>query len=390
MNAVTTQPHHAEPHRPGNAAAGRRSWPRALARVLLSEQPRVRRQLHYWALSGLVYLLCSMLLWRQVDAGTAARGPALALSWLSASGLAVFFALTRFSSRLELDVGRLAVLQALFAICCDVGLYVITGPVRGAWLMLLLVVIVFGTASMRPRQILLVCASAVGMLGLTIGALIRLDPADHPVALEAMHLALSCVSLLAVSVLTARMSTLRARLKRQKQELLTTMTAIRTLSTQDELTSLTNRRHMNEVLSAEERRACPHGQTQCIALLDIDHFKSVNDRHGHAAGDAVLRAFAAGARAELRAGDVLARWGGEEFLLMLPDTCRAEAERVLERMACRVGALRLDGFEHALRITFSGGLVERAGAEPFAVTILRADRAMYCAKSAGRDRVVTA
>ena len=98
------------------------------------------------------------------------------------------------------------------------------------------------------------------------------------------------------------------------------METIRTLATMDELTSLANRRHMNEVLGAEERRKGMPSRRVCIALLDIDFFKNINDRYGHAGGDAVLRTFAAAARAELRANDVLARWGGEEFLLLLPDT----------------------------------------------------------------------
>jgi diguanylate cyclase (GGDEF)-like protein len=142
------------------------------------------------------------------------------------------------------------------------------------------------------------------------------------------------------------------------------------------------------LLGAEER--CEHlrGQPVCIALLDIDFFKRVNDRYGHAGGDAVLRAFAGAARAGLRTGDVLARWGGEEFLLMLPDTALAEATLVLRRMAERIKAMRIAEFDRDLAITFSGGLVERGGGEPFAATILRADRARYVAKSSGRDRGV--
>ena len=145
---------------------------------------------------------------------------------------------------------------------------------------------------------------------------------------------------------------------------------------------------MNEVLGAEERREPVPGEKVCIALLDIDFFKSVNDRYGHAGGDAVLRAFAAAVRDELRGGDALARWGGEEFLLMLPATGLAEATRVLHRMAARVGAICIPELDLELTITFSAGLVERGCREPFAETISRADRAMYIDKSSGRNQVI--
>jgi diguanylate cyclase (GGDEF)-like protein len=228
------------------------------------------------------------------------------------------------------------------------------------------------------------------MLGTAMLWLVARDPLHFQPQVEAVHFALAASSLLAVALLTGEMSKLRVRLKRQKEELLAAVATIRTLATIDELTALANRRHMNEVLGAEERREAAAAQPVCIALLDIDFFKRINDCHGHAGGDAVLRSFAGAARAELRAGDVLARWGGEEFLLMLPATGLAEATAVLRRMAARVGAMQIGEVDSGLTITFSAGLAERNGAEPFADTISRADRAMYIAKSSGRNKVVPA
>lgn len=175
-------------------------------------------------------------------------------------------------------------------------------------------------------------------------------------------------------------------MKRKKQELEQALDTIRTLATVDELTTLANRRHMNELLSEQERRQ-PAGGGSCVALLDIDFFKQVNDLHGHALGDAVLREFAWAARGALRANDTLARWGGEEFLLLLPDTAQQDARQVLERMAEQVHGLRVDGLEPARRISFSAGLAERRLAEPFTEAISRADKALYRAKAAGRDRI---
>jgi diguanylate cyclase (GGDEF)-like protein len=184
------------------------------------------------------------------------------------------------------------------------------------------------------------------------------------------------------------MSKLRTRTKRQKRELSDALETIRILATVDELTSLINRRHMNEVLAAEERRH-PSGAGTCIALIDIDFFKRINDTYGHAAGDDVLRLFSATARAALRANDVLARWGGEEFLLLLPDATPEDARAGLQRMAERVRAMAVPGLD-GQRISFSAGLVQCQAGEPFADAITRADKALYRAKEAGRDRVVSA
>jgi diguanylate cyclase (GGDEF)-like protein len=146
---------------------------------------------------------------------------------------------------------------------------------------------------------------------------------------------------------------------------------------------------MNEVLAAEERRQGARRGTTCIALLDIDFFKHVNDDYGHAGGDAVLRAFAGAARTGLRSSDVLARWGGEEFLL-LPDTGLAEAKRVLQRIADQLGAMQVPGVDPGRKISFSGGLAARMEDEAFADTIGRADKSLYAAKSMGRNRLVVA
>jgi diguanylate cyclase (GGDEF)-like protein len=126
-----------------------------------------------------------------------------------------------------------------------------------------------------------------------------------------------------------------------------------------------------------------------VAVLDIDWFKRVNDSHGHAAGDQVLRGFAQQALTAVRSTDVLARWGGEEFLLMLPDTELPAARQVLARMQAQVSALRLSVGATSLQVTFSAGLTVSRPGEPIAGAIARADQAMYAAKAAGRDRIVT-
>ena len=364
------------------------SQPSSLTRLFIGTEPRMHRLLGYWAATCILYTMGMLLMLSLIDGGIVEGSAGISLIKVGMTSIFGCYLLIRASDVLGLKPAQLAVLQSLLATTCNVAAYSLLGPVRGASLMVLLVVVVFCTFSLRARATLLLCAVATVELALTMSVMVSHDPELYPARIEVVHFGLAVISLVAVSLLTGEMDKLRQRLKRQKEELLTAVDTIRTLATMDELTSLANRRHMNEVLGLEERRKGMPSRRVCIALLDIDFFKSINDRYGHAGGDAVLRTFAAAARAELRAGDVLARWGGEEFLLLLLDTDLPEATRVLARMTERVGAMRISELDRALTITFSAGVVERCDNEPFADTISRADRAMYIAKSSGRNRVV--
>jgi diguanylate cyclase (GGDEF)-like protein len=365
----------------------------SLSRRLFGADPKLRRAMFYFGATAALYAIFMGMLLGLGDGGLVRRADILALTAYIGAALVAFYVLVRASGWLGLAPTTLAVLQGVFGISCNMWGYSITGSLRGATLMGLIVVVVFCTFALRPRQTLALTAVGLAGMGATMWWHQAHDPAHYPPAVEAVTFAIMAACSLTVTLLTGEMTKLRARLKAQKAELVKAVDTIRTLATVDELTALSNRRHMNEMLAQEERR---HGggtgapdQGTCIALLDIDFFKQINDRHGHAAGDEVLRSFAAAARAELRAGDVLARWGGEEFLLMLPDTGEAAAQAVVERIRARVGTLQPDGVPLERRISFSAGLTPRRGVEALADTVKRADKALYQAKSSGRDRVVT-
>jgi len=125
-----------------------------------------------------------------------------------------------------------------------------------------------------------------------------------------------------------------------------------------------------------------------IALLDLDHFKAINDRCGHAAGDAVLREFATRASRHLRGSDVLGRWGGEEFLLVLPDTTLDTAVASLERLRLVALDIPLPPNADGLRVSLSAGLAtNEAGLSSLDEIVARADAALYAAKADGRNLV---
>jgi diguanylate cyclase len=361
-----------------------------LRTILFGSEPKLHRMLQYWAATALLYVVCIGLAATQVRQGITEPAVYRATTVYGTLGVMFFYALVRNGSRFGIHTRTLAMLQALFAITCAIGLYAMSGPLRDATLAIPVVIVAFCTFSLRPVQTLLLAAVADVAFGAAMWWMQHADPVRYPPVQQVLAYCYLTSALLPIALLTGEMSKLRARLQRQKEELLSAVETIRTLATVDELTSLANRRRMNEVLAAEERRVPARGQSTCIAVLDIDFFKAVNDRYGHAAGDAVLRSFAEAARAELRGSDVLARWGGEEFLLMLPETDLAEANRVLNRMASRVAAMQVPGVALARRVSFSGGLAARREGESFADTINRADKALYQAKSDGRDRVITA
>jgi diguanylate cyclase (GGDEF)-like protein len=162
------------------------------------------------------------------------------------------------------------------------------------------------------------------------------------------------------------------------------------LATHDGLTGCWNRSATDALLAHELQRARRTGATVAFALLDLDNFKQINDRHGHRSGDDALRAFASAAKSRLRASDVLGRTGGEEFGLVLPATDLAGARWLLEEIRREVEALDLeDALGEPLRITVSAGLaVAEAGASLSGDRLYgQADQALYEAKRAGRNRV---
>jgi diguanylate cyclase (GGDEF)-like protein len=154
----------------------------------------------------------------------------------------------------------------------------------------------------------------------------------------------------------------------------------------DGLTGLANRRAASDALHAEAARAGRLETPLSVVLADLDGFKEVNDEHGHAVGDAVLRAFAEVLRDTLRESDLAGRWGGEEFLLLLPGADREGAAQLAERVRVGLAARRIPSVPE-LRVTASFGVAEYAGETNTEQLVAAADDALYRAKRGGKDRV---
>ena len=182
---------------------------------------------------------------------------------------------------------------------------------------------------------------------------------------------------------------LHLRVKQLQDELVAKNAALERLATTDFLTGLRTRRIGEELLAVELERARRHGEPLALLMADLDHFKALNDRHGHLAGDAVLRGVSQLLQGELRATDVAARYGGEEILVILPHTPLDGAEALAERWRLRVEreAFRLEsgrGLYATVSIGVAGCGPDRASPEQL---IGAADRALYVAKQRGRNRV---
>jgi diguanylate cyclase (GGDEF)-like protein len=248
---------------------------------------------------------------------------------------------------------------------------------------------VFAMFRLGPSEALGLAAAALLLLGAASRWLTLTDSFHFPADVEALNLAYTTVVLTGVALLAMRVTQLREQHQRQRAELQQALTRISELATRDELTGQPNRRAILDQLATETARHARKNLPLAIALIDLDHFKRINDAHGHAGGDQVLRGFAHRVESELRGGDVMARWGGEEFLLMLPDTSIEAALQCLDRLRGQLHASPFDEVAPGLRLTFSAGVTGCLGHGDIDSAIERADQAMYRAKDAGRDRTET-
>jgi diguanylate cyclase len=335
-----------------------------------------------------IFVLFAFVQHGEVMLGLIDLGESNALTAFNLCGSFGFFLLARsgLSQRLSSDP-FLTLPQILFAMCSIAWSYAITGPARGAVIAIMVVTLLFGMFGVAPRiapRLALVAFVALASVMVWRAATL---PARYPPLVEAVHALFAAIVIGGSAVVVSRIGKLRARLAAQKKELGDALALNRELATRDALTGLLNRRAMVELLAREHPRIERGQGPLTVALLDIDFFKRINDELGHGTGDEVLRRFAALIKAQLRAADALARWGGEEFLLLMPGTRAADASLVLDRLRGAVADGGFDAIAPALKVSFSAGAAELHTGETQDAAIDRADRALYRAKQSGRDRV---
>jgi diguanylate cyclase (GGDEF)-like protein len=191
-------------------------------------------------------------------------------------------------------------------------------------------------------------------------------------------------------LLVQRLQQVGQELGKVNADLNLAMGQLNQLLTFDQLTGAYSRRHFLDELERQVAHATRHGAPVSLIMLDLDYFKQINDRHGHAAGDRALRAAATEVQAQLRDGDLLGRVGGEEFLVLLPMTGGPAATRLAERLCAALATVQLTEGDQTIHLSGSFGVAELLPREDSSTWLRRVDAALYQAKELGRNRVVTA
>lgn len=155
----------------------------------------------------------------------------------------------------------------------------------------------------------------------------------------------------------------------------------------DDLTQLMNRRAMNRQLARELERKKRYDFHASVLLIDVDHFKQVNDTHGHDCGDYVLKKFSELLTDELREVDYISRWGGEEFLIVLSETELTKAEQVADRLLSKISHSPIHYHSESLKVSFSGGLIEIDAKLNIEENLKKVDELLYKAKQNGRNQI---
>lgn len=315
-------------------------------------------------------------------------------AWVVAAWLVVsvafngaFFLMIYSGFNLRFKDPSLTLAQMIAAISLVLFAQMFGGPVRSAYLVVLLIIIVFGCLRLRPRQLLWVGTLTALAYGATLPLVQVLEGEHFKGSVELVLWCSFLVYLPCIAVLAGHISQLRKRVMTSNAQLQRALLQVTELATQDELTGLHNRRYLMDRLQYEKSRVDRGAGGFCVCLLDLDHFKRINDVHGHSAGDAVLCAFAACAQPLLRSTDLLARYGGEEFVLLLPETNPDTARQCVARLQDELSRLGFAGLPPQLRITTSVGIAHYQVPEALPSLIERADQALYLAKHGGRDRI---
>lgn len=362
---------------------------RPLSRFLFGASAKQRRLIQRTALAGVVGGLLLVLHFFEVQNGLMTNAQLRWLTVFTLCGTVGFYGLLRFGmgSRIG-QQHNWTFAQQLFAIVIMVWTFAVVGPDRAAVIGLLVLILIFGVFAFRPREMVGLAVLTLAMLGAAMYWQHLHDRFAPPVSVSIFQFCYAVLAIGPVCVVSGQINGLQRALAGKKEALENALEQIRRLAESDDLTGLMNRRAMAEMMRLELRGQHKVPPKISIALIDIDFFKSVNDKYGHQMGDEVLRRFAEVGKSTLRAGDMFARWGGEEFLMMLQDTSVKQGVECLERVRHALAETSFDDISPGLRITISAGVTDLHLHDTLEKAVERADQAMYGAKQSGRDRVI--
>jgi diguanylate cyclase (GGDEF)-like protein len=345
-----------------------------------------------FGMAAATYALTGLLCWLGFFAGLVpiSLQTAFVVSVLVVVSQLIFLGLFLSHANLRFADPSLTEPQVIVALAWQTVLMAILSEGRGTMLVLYMLILLFGVFQLPPR-VFARCAflAFFAFAGLNLYEAHTLQLSDPRIAF--MQVSVLAAVLFWLCLFGSYAQTMRQRMRQRRfalqahqDTLRGMMRQLEDLAATDELTGLFNRRHFLR-LAGRELESLRKGRQHGLALLDLDHFKSINDIHGHAAGDRVLQTFAAVARACLRDGDVVARYGGEEFVLLLPNTDADQFTACCERLREAFSRAEPLGLQVS-NLSVSIGLTLLSADDDLDEALHRADQALYQAKRNGRNR----
>ncbi|MEP6838761.1 MAG: GGDEF domain-containing protein [Bradyrhizobium sp.] len=355
----------------------------------LARRAKQRRQI--LAMIGGSFVIDTGILLLYAQAGTipVTTGPAFAACGIILVTVCLLLSESGFNDRFK-DHYLVAPQSTAFMLIALAFIY-IAPEVGGMFLCTLFIVFSFSSLRSTPRQTIQIWTA------MTIGLAVLFLLTDKPISFPHDGQLERFASLLALVLAIGRCmflgifsSSMKKSLYQSGLKLKEAYKRIEELAELDELTGSYNRRCIMRMLDEEIARAARSGASCSIALIDLDWFKRINDAFGHPTGDEVLRTFAITMYANLRNSDRFGRYGGEEFLLVLPDLDAEAAVRALDRLRAIISELDWSAFSPSMKVTISAGVATLKPNETPDTFLARADSALYAAKARGRNRITRA
>jgi len=356
---------------------------------VLARRAKQRRQI--LTMIGASYVIDAGVLLLYAQAGTIPFmiGPAYAATGLTVIVLAILLSELGFNERFRDHY--LVAPQSVVCMTVALAFTYIAPEAGGLFLCTLFIVFSFSSLRSTPRQTMMIwTVVTIGMAGLFLLT-------DKPISIPHGSYLERFTSMLVFILTIGRCmflgifsSSMKHSLYQSGLKLKEAYKRIEELAELDELTGSFNRRCIMRMLDEEIARAGRSGSACSIALIDLDWFKRINDAFGHPTGDEVLRTFAITMFANIRSVDRFGRYGGEEFLLVLPDMATDSAVRALDRLRAIIADLDWSAFSPGMKVTISAGVATLKPDEKPDTFLARADSALYAAKARGRNRIAGA
>jgi diguanylate cyclase (GGDEF)-like protein len=373
-------------HSVSDSAGYDRGW----ANLLLGRDLVCRRATRHWLLSALSYLVSLISLCIAVRSDLTSARDAWLFTAYCAIGMSGFYVAIRSGWSARFSDPTLTFPMALFTSSAIMLSYSLSEITRGASLQLLFVLVIFDLQRLNQRQTIALTSGATLMLAGILGYMAFKHDEGFDLSNEIFSIGMGALMLPMLSMVAREVRRLRRIQAQQRADLETTLTQLNELSIRDTLTGAFNRRQMLSMLDEEAKRRPRTDVGFCVAILDLDLFKHINDTYGHPTGDAVLRNVTTLMLQQLRSTDALGRWGGEEFVLLLRDSDCHAAMHLIDRLRQLINNHEWQIVAAGLNVSFSAGVCEHHTDADLNHTLERADRALYVAKAEGRNKVVAA